>query len=232
MVTIPTDHRLYIMGDYHEQFVGLIQNLKAMQKPASLILLGDYDAYRAQDLVDLAGIAERLQVVMYLLRGNHDNPKCWQDRELSNTLETKWFHLLEDIDLLMWKGEKMITISGAVSVDRTCLRFEQGHCWPKEEGIPKDAASKVKELGGCDILLTHTGIIDGMTLNNPFIKSYASADECLIDDIKAERKLVKQIQAASGCSKHYFGHFHQTWKGEQLGIDVRCLDICELLQLD
>ena len=231
MHSIPSDHNLYLMGDYHQVFTQFIHNLDAVQKPASLIILGDYDAHQAQDLVDLAELAERHRVVMYLLRGNHDNPKYWQDREVASTLETEWFHLLEDVDCLQWREVKLISVSGAVSVDRSCLRFDQGNCWPATERIPKDAVARVKELGGCDVLLTHSGIIDGMTVKNDFIDSYASTDENLIEDIKAERKLVQKLQIASGCSKHYFGHFHQSWQGEQFGVEVRCLDICEISQL-
>ncbi len=228
MHKIPDSHNLYLMGDYHKNPVKLSGNLKAMSANASLIILGDYDAHRAQDLVDLASIAKKHQVVMYLMRGNHDNPQYWQDRSVAEVLETPWLKLLNDVDSLQYRELKLITVSGAVSVDRTCVRFDDGNCWPKEEGIPKDSINQVKELGECDILLTHTGNPDTHSTKNDFIDSYASTDETLIEDIKAERKLVQQLQIASGCSKHYFGHFHQNWTGEQFGVDVRCLDICEI----
>ena len=231
MHTIPATHSLYLMGDYHQNPVQLTENLKTMPANASVIILGDYDAHQAQDLVDLSELAEEYQVVMYLMRGNHDNPQYWQNREFSELLKTPWFHLLEDVDLIEYRDLKLMSVSGAVSVDRTCLRFDNGNCWPKEEGIPKDSIQKVKELGECDILLTHTGIIDGMTVKNDFVNSYASTDENLISDIKEERKLVQKLQISSGCSRHYFGHFHQRWSGEQFGVDVRCLDICEVIPL-
>ena len=75
MHTIPSTHNLYLMGDYHQNPVQLAENLEAMPPNASLIILGDYDAHSAQDLVDLSKIAEKHQVVMYLMRGNHDNPQ-------------------------------------------------------------------------------------------------------------------------------------------------------------
>lgn len=231
MHTIPDSHSLYLMGDYHQDLVGLIRNLEAMPKQASLVILGDYDAHTAQDIVDLARIAERHQVVMYLMRGNHDNPRYWQDRQLAGVLETDFLKLLNEIDLIIWRGTKIITVSGAVSVDRTCVRYDDGHCWPELEKIPTDAIQQVRRLGQADVLLTHTGVIDGMTLKNDFINSYASTDEALIEDIKKERKQVQLLQIASGCSKHFFGHFHQSWIGEQFEVNVRCLYICEMISL-
>ncbi len=231
MHTIPATHSLYLMGDYHQNPVQLTENLEAMPKQASLLILGDYDAHEAKDLVKLSAIAEEHELGMYLMRGNHDNPSYWQDRQLAEVLETDFLKLLKDVDLIQYRDLKLITVSGAVSVDRTCLRYDDGHCWPKEEGIPQDSIHQLKKLGTCDILLTHTGIIDGMTVKNDFIDSYASTDENLIEDIKEERKLVQKLQIVSGCKKHYFGHFHQSWTGEQFGVDVRCLDICEMTQL-
>jgi hypothetical protein len=166
------------------------------------------------------------------MRGNHDHPQYWQNRELAEVIETPNFKLLHDVDSLQWKELKLITVSGAVSVDRTCLRYDNGHCWPKTEGLPLDSIQQLKELGKCDILLTHTGIIDGMTVKNDFVDSFASTDDKLIEDIKAERALIQKIQIASGCSRHYFGHFHQKWQGEQFGVAVRCLDICETINLE
>ena len=231
MHTIPATHSLYLMGDYHQNPVQLTENLEAMPKQASLVILGDYDAHEAKYLVELSAIAEEHEVVMYLMRGNHDNPSYWQDRQLAEVLETDFLKLLKEVDQIEYRDLKLATVSGAVSVDRTCLRYDKGHCWPKEEMIPQDSIQQLKKLGSCDILLTHTGIIDGMSVKNDFIDSYASTDENLIEDIKEERKLVQKLQIASGCKKHYFGHFHQSWTGEQFGVDVRSLDICEMTQL-
>ncbi len=228
MHTIPSNHNLYLMGDYHQGFIELIYNLEAMPPNTSLIILGDYDAYEAKDLVDLATIAEKHQVVMYLMRGNHDNPKYWQDRKFSEQLKNAWFNLLEDIDLIVYRDLKLIAVSGAVSVDRTCLRFDNGHCWPKEEGIPKDSVQQIKKLGKCDILLTHTGIIDGITVKNHFIDTYASTDENLINDIQEERRVIEKLQITSGCTKHYFGHFHQSWSADKFGVKYKCLGTCEI----
>ena len=231
MLTVPNNHSLHLMGDYHQNLAQLTQNLKELPANSSLIILGDYDAHQAQDLVDLSKIAEEYQVVMYLMRGNHDCPQYWQDRDLAVLLETEWFNLLEDVDMIEHQGKKLISVSGAVSVDRSCVRFDEGHCWTELEGIAKDSVERVRALGNADILLTHTGIIDGYTVKNAFTESYASTDENLLEDIAAERKLIQQLQIASGCTQHYFGHFHQSWEGLQFGVKVRCLNICQMTQL-
>ena len=173
-----------------------------------------------------------LQTRIYTTRGNHDNPQYWQDRELAKTIETDHLKLLADVDYLQWGELNLLCVSGAVSVDRTGVRFDDGNCWPDTEGIPKDSVQQIEHRAPCDVLLTHSGIIDGMTVDNNFIHTYASNDKNLITDLKLERELIKTLQISSGCTRHYFGHFHQKWSGQQFGVEVRCLDICELTNLE
>ena len=231
MNIIPDHHPLYLIGDYHCNTERLIEKLELIKGPATLIMLGDYSTYDAQGISDLATLLSGYDVHSYLLRGNHDNPKYWQDRSLADILETPAFKLLEDVDSLQWRQLKITTVSGAISVDRSCIRTDNGKCWPAQEAIDTNVIAKVLELGHADILLSHTGIVEGVTAKNQFVESFASTDDTLIDDIKAERLLIQKIMIASNCQKHYFGHFHQSWQGEQFGVQTRCLDICELAQL-
>jgi hypothetical protein len=235
MHVIPSEHHLYLIGDYHSCHELLEERLANVERPASVVMLGDYGVVEAQDLVNLSTYATRYGVDFYLIRGNHDHPKYWQDRALSEVVEAARFKLLKDVDCLLWQGRRLLTVSGSVSVDRTCLRYDEGRCWPKTESIPVDAPQQVRELvreyGSFDILLSHTGIIDGMTIKNDFVDSYASTDENLYEDIKRERAMIEKLEVLSGCREHYYGHFHQSWRGESYGIQKRCLNICEMIEI-
>lgn len=238
MHIIPSSYKLFLMGDYHRHEETLNEKLKAIcadDVPSALVILGDYDVHSASDIDELRELLTVYPIDYYLLRGNHDNPVYWQDRGIAPLFENPYFHLLEDVDCLRWNNIKFLTVNGAISVDRTCVRHDMGNCWPKEEPVPTDAIKQIgaliKDHGTFDVLLSHTGIISGKTIKSEFTKSFASTDETLLGDLEEEKKLMQKIQIASGVKEHYFGHFHTSWTGEEYGIDCRCLDICELTQL-
>ena len=226
------------MGDFHRQTELLKEKLKeitATGAPSALIMLGDYDVHTAPEIDELKDLLTKYPIDYYLLRGNHDNPLYWQDRGISGIFENPYFHLLNEVDSIQWGGSRFLTVNGAVSVDRTCVRFDMGNCWPDTEPVPKDAVTQIHALmekrGEFDVLLSHTGIIPGKTIKSEFTKSFASTDETLLEDLEKERDLMQRIQIASGVERHYFGHFHQSWQGEEYDINCRCLDICEMTQL-
>ena len=239
MHTIPDTHQLYIMGDYHENSDLLTEILTSpamMSEPVSLIMLGDYDAHTAAQLSSFEDVLSRYDVHCYLMRGNHDNPNLWQDRGIADIFETSKFKLLEDVDVLKWRGKQMLAVGGAVSVDRTCIRYDEGLCWPETEGIASDVLYQVKKLmskgRGFDVLLTHTGLLKDVPVVNPFTESYASTDPNLLADLQKERDTITRIQMLSGIEEHYFGHFHRNRESLEYGISMHCLDICEVVQLE
>jgi len=226
------------MGDFHggrELLKENLQKITATGSPSALIMLGDYDVHTAPEMLELKDLLAEYSIDFYLLRGNHDNPMYWQDRDVSGVFEDEHFHLLHEVDGIQWGEVRFLTVNGAVSVDRTSLRFDRGHCWPETEPVPKDAVDQIRKLreqyGAFDVLLSHTGVISGKTIKSEFTKSFASTDETLFEDLEKERALMQRIQIASGVESHYFGHFHQRWQGDEHEIDCRCLDICELIQL-
>ena len=231
MQLIPNKKNLFIIGDYHQHEEQLITILERISKtPSALILLGDYDIHTQDDMNEFKAFLNKFQIDYYLLRGNHDYPKFWQDKKSKNQIQTTNFHLLNEIDSISWRDKKILTISGAVSVDRTGVRTECGYCWPDTEGIPPDAISRIPNEK-FDILLSHTGIIPEDSEKSEFVESYSSIDTALLDDLKTERNLIQKIQIISGVKEHYFGHFHKYWEGEDFGITGRCLDICELVEI-
>ena len=238
MYIIPSSHRVYLMGDFHRQTERLkekLQEITAAGGPSAIILLGDYDAHTASDIDQLKDLLTKHPIDYYLLRGNHDNPLYWQDRDISSLFEDSYFHFLHEVDCIQWGDVRFLTVNGAVSVDRSCVRFDRGHCWPDIEPVPKDTVDQIRKLigqhGEFDVLLSHTGIISGQTIKSEFTKSFASTDETSLEDLEKERALMQRIQIASGVERHYFGHFHQSWQGDEYDIDCRCLDICEMIRL-
>jgi len=226
------------MGDFHRQTKLLkerLQEITAAGAPSALFMIGDYDVHTAAEIGEFKDLLTAYPIDYYLLRGNHDHPVYWQDRSISSLFEDGYFHLLHEVDYIQWGDVRFLTVNGAVSVDRTCVRFDMGNCWPDTEAVPKDAVNEVRKLigerGKFDVLLSHTGIIPEKTIKSDFAKSFASTDETLIEDLEKERHLMQRIQIASGVKRHYFGHFHESWRGEDYDINCRCLDICEMIRL-
>jgi len=233
MHLIPDKKNLFIVGDYHRQEGQLLSILERLSKtPSALILLGDYDIHTNEDMDEFKALLNIYPIDYYLLRGNHDNPKFWQDKKSVNRIQTDNFHLLDEIDSISWSDKKILTVNGAVSVDRKGTRVECGYCWPELEPVPSGVISLIKGMKEkFDILLSHTGTIPENSETAEFVESYSSLDTELLDDLKKERNLIQKIQIVSGIKEHYFGHFHKSWMGEDFGIEARCLDVCEILQL-
>lgn len=238
MHTIPESHKLYVIGDYHGGIELLTKHLKALSsvaEPSSVIFLGDYDVHTGTQLCNFEDQLREYDIDFYLLRGNHDLPTLWQDRDITALLETPRFKLLKDIDVISWRDQRVLTVSGAVSADRTCLRFDEGNCWPKSEGINPEARTIIKRMvlvdGPFDTLLSHTGPLTDVPITNPFTESFASTDTDLLADLQKERDTISQIQMISGIRDHYFGHFHRNWESHEYGISMRCLDLCEFVEL-
>lgn len=60
---------------------------------------------------------------------------------------------------------------------------------------------------------------------------FAQTDENLHDYIEKEREIITRILIVSGVLKSYFGHVHKKWTGVALGVNLRSLDICEMVEL-
>jgi len=238
MHPIPSSHPLYIIGDYHQASAKLLTALKKIPTPASLIMLGDYPSTGRGELSDLRSLLSQFDLTTYLLRGNHDNPLYWQDRELAAVFETDRFKLLHEVDVIRWRDQHILTINGAVSVDRMGLRTSHDHCWPDTEGVPGDALAQIATLiknellpEGFDHLLAHTGLPEEPSTPSHFLQQYLNTDPKLQSDLDAERRLMKQILIASKAKTFHFGHFHISATFDDYGVDCQCLGICEMVEL-
>ena len=66
--------------------------------------------------------------------------------EVGNQLEDLIFQGGVDQQFIQWRGKQILIVGGATSVDRTCVRFDEGHCWPEIESIAADVLTQVKKL--------------------------------------------------------------------------------------
>ncbi|CAG7581677.1 MAG: putative hydrolase [uncultured marine phage] len=193
------DCHIFHVGDYEVGFVG---------ENAQIRILMEFNKW----------LAER-NIVIYNIRGNHDDPKYFQGDHIYSNLQ-----FLPDYTIIEVEDKKVLCIGGATSPDRRQAKIESDineklgqprRYWDDEPFVLReDLLEKVK---GINMLVTHTAptyctpILSG---NYPkFMRDFAKHDKTLLDDIKKERedmdKLLKILGKNNTIKHHIYGHFHR-----------------------
>ena len=171
----------------------------------------------------LNDICVKKNIVLYLVRGNHDNPLCWTWPNRSNVI----FVQTGDVGYFP-NGKKTLFIGGGISVDRTIRR--QGYNYWFDE-----ITEKLEHVTKTDFVFTHDAPEEfnhpTRTLPNGW-GWYVDRDVMLMEDSRKQRANVTKICHESGAKFIISGHFHNSFK-ETLGeVKYQCLNINELFSFD
>ena len=198
-----------------------------------MIQLGDFGAGFSPDFLDdMEYLNEHLfeyNVTLYVIRGNHDNPKFFNGKYNWSNLK-----LLKDYTVLDLEGKKILLIGGATSIDRN-HRTENISWWSDE--IFRLDIKKIKKLKDIDIVVTHTtpNFANPISLNS-LVLLFAQDDSNLISDLTFERSELKRlydILSENNEIKHWFyGHFHNTNTEEYNNTTFNLLGIDEFYDLN
>lgn len=148
---------------------------------------------------------------LYVIRGNHDNPKYFDGTyNLSNLF------LLKDYSEVEINYLNILCIGGAISVDRIERKGywneKKTHDYWKDESIVFDEEI-LKEFRYIDIVVTHSAPNFCYPLSIGGIEKWISKDEELNDDVLVERNnLTMMYEILSKNNKlqnWYYGHFHK-----------------------
>ena len=226
---------MVILGDIHGNF-NLIVNFcrkNESKQPINLIQLGDFGAGFSPDFLDdMEYLNEHLfeyNVTLYVIRGNHDDPKFFDGKHNWSNLK-----LLKDYTVLDLEGKKILLIGGATSIDRN-HRTENISWWSDE--IFRLDIKKIKKLKDIDIVVTHTtpNFANPISLNS-LVLLFAQDDSNLISDLTFERSELKRlydILSENNEIKHWFyGHFHNTNTEEYNNTTFNLLGIDEFYDLN
>jgi UDP-2,3-diacylglucosamine pyrophosphatase LpxH len=165
-------------------------------------------------------------VTLYVLRGNHDNPKYYNNKQLnlSNII------LLEDYSILCINEHKVLTIGGAVSIDQI-HRIPGKSWWVGEKVVYSDI---VKELTGITIVASHTipgEVPPPLDMKVPILEHYGLLQPWLEYELRDERELMTKIYAElqenNNIEKWYYGHYHRSFLSEINGTTFYGLNINE-----
>lgn len=175
-----------------------------------------------------------------MVRGNHDDSAYFAEEKMTH----ERFRTMPDYSVVSACGHQILCVGGAISIDRSFRLAEmrrhpdKQYYWPNEP--TRYDAMLVEELAATgvkiDTVVTHTApsFCELQTKNG--LTSWAANDPDLLQDCDNEREqmdlLLKHLLRDQHPVSHWFyGHFHQSWHGEKLGILFKMLDIMELHEL-
>lgn len=228
---------IYFLGDIHGAWSELCGRIAYFGLTDCIIIcVGDFgigfrDANHSYELDmqamnDLNTLCKDRDIEFYSIRGNHDDPRYFNDPEYQVVLSN--VQLLEDYATLNINGLKFLFVGGAHSIDKHERITEDDmygivSYWP-DEPLVFDT-SKMCE---CDVLVTHTA----PTWNGPFNKScfdMTTPEGVALHTACCEERLaVDRLIRATMPRLHYCGHFHTHSYAKVDGAASRILDINEI----
>lgn len=214
---------MHFLGDIHGDFY-VIQNFCRkfgnQSETVNLIQVGDFGA----GFESIEGFMSKMDylnqilithnVVVYAIRGNHDDPQYFDGQH------NFWTNLkfIKDYDILNIENKNILFMGGAISIDR--LDRVENKSWWRDEifVLREDLLNKMTDI---DIVVTHTAPpFAAPNKINDLVLSYAMGDTNLIGDLAYERNLLNQaweiLIKNNTIEKWYYGHFHFD-KVEMLG---------------
>ncbi len=226
--------RLYFLGDLHADFVWLsfaiVQN---KIKDSTIIQVGDFGIgflkKEDEQLASLNNVCVRNNVMMFVIRGNHDNPSAFNSENRFSNLK-----FLKDYTLLEIYRLNILFVGGSISNDRL-HRAENSSYWKNEifffdEGI----LSKVlKPITTLDIVVTHSAPLGVYPFDlDPIVFGFLRIDEDLKWDILTDRTdharlMLYLIELGLRPSFWYYGHFHKSHSQMYNDISFKLLNINE-----
>lgn len=240
---------ILILGDIHGNF-NYLKTLLNSKKVSDcyIIQVGDFGVgftSEANEKYILEGLNDFLStrnIIMYAIRGNHDDPNYFDGRFKYTNLE-----LIPDYTILELEGNRILCIGGAVSVDRT-IRIKEDMInarygsskrsyWYDETIVFNEEA--IRNANNINILVTHTAP-DFCEPDNKFgygnlVEEFAREDIKLKDDLKTERDLMTiifdMISDNNKIDSHFYGHFHRSHEQKIVNCKHRLLDINELYEI-
>lgn len=211
------DYMLFC-GDIHTQIDIIPNYLKNMDlSNCAVFQVGDFGIGFENELKEnkrMLYLNERLEKInsdLYVIRGNHDNPKYFD-----GTYNKPNIFLLDDYSVVDINGWNILAIGGAISIDRT----ERSGYWDKKkihnywenEGLIFDE-TKLNDLRDIDIVITHSAPDFCYPLSKAGLSKWLLQDKELSTDITIERhQLSMMYEILSKNNKlinWYYGHFHQ-----------------------
>ena len=238
-----------VIGDIHEKFDVIRDKVKYYELENMILFqVGDFGVgfnynnprepiKEKRKLLMLNEFLEKRNIVLHVIRGNHDNPMFFDGKHnFTNII------FMQDYDLVDIGEIRVLGVGGATCVDRKPNHLvvdyrgkgwkgrREGIDWWADEKIVYDE-EKVKNIFGVNVVLTHTApdfvypeIFHGRT-----IKKWIECDPELENELIEERldvtKLYKELNKYNPIENWFYGHFHRTQKEKKDNTTFTLLDV-------
>lgn len=203
---------MFFIGDVHADVNELMNKIiRYKVENSTLIQVGDFGAgfknTEVYSLFKLKSLLTETKNVLYIMRGNHDNPSSFWTTQPLFSGDNLFF--VPDYTELNVENKKLLLIGGGTSIDR--IARTEGSTYWSDEGILFD---KSKINNPYDILVTHVplkGIFEherGTSLVDYYIKK----DNTLKDILKEEEEILELINNNVDYNVWVSGHYHSYGK--------------------
>jgi predicted phosphodiesterase len=227
---------MIFIGDIHGNFKKFYNSLAELNYQNQMLLqVGDFGVgfrpieheYIHLDLINQLLLNNNN--LLYVIRGNHDNPDYFENPpfDFSN------IKFLKDFSLITIEGKNILTLGGAISIDRTSRK--EGISYWKGEEIPiiiPDIKDIVDQNVKIDIVCTHNcPSFVWPTEYNQVVEHFISIDKTLDYELKSERKRLdlfySKICEYNGYSPKLwvYGHMHKTISSKYEDCYFQCCGI-------
>jgi len=214
---------LYAIGDTHGENLAIAPTLLGSDTKLKKCVLhcgdfgigfstftGDRELMRKLDTR-----MRRYNIMLYAIRGNHDNPVYFNDPhyrlQLTNVVLVPDHSTLE---LIIGGNKKLVYLNGgAISVDRALRTPSKSYWW--NEGMNALSTTQLDEIPvGLDIVITHTRPSGVFPINKNNIKSWLDRDMTLNKDLNNELNIItdlfQELNWKNEKYQHFYGHFHMS----------------------
>lgn len=198
---------MYFLGDVHGKWNELIDSFSKYDiRDVNIIQVGDFGIGFNKDndiqvLNELGNILRERGINMYVIRGNHDDPKYFNIFTSYGNL-----HLVPDYTYLKIEDMIILLIGGGVSIDRVS-RIPNISWWDTE--IIKDLPIKNKEV---DIVVTHVPIKSFFQQQlTQDLTYWYNKDNILKHSLDNENKLLLKLESVLNYKYWVSGHYHRNF---------------------
>lgn len=241
-----------VSGDIHGDFNALVDKCSGQYAMTDtlIIVAGDCGfGFQKPDYYEglymrVSGKLSKSNNWIVFVRGNHDNPAYFDGKQVNY----KRWKAVPDYSIVRACGHTILCVGGATSVDRSWRWYENyidyglGKLnpyvyWPDERPVYDEAKlDAINEECAIDVVVTHTAPSFCEKRSRQDIQSWLIKDEDLLDNIKAERRVMDNIHAYLYAHSHpldywFYGHFHESWHSEIEGVKYNMLDCMELREI-
>lgn len=193
------EKKIYFLGDLHGKWDILMSKIVHLDiTDIDIVQVGDFGVgfdknEDVHNLIKLGKFLQERNINMYVIRGNHDDPKYFDDE-----LSIANLHLVPDYTILELNGKKLLLVGGGVSIDRE-HRTQDINWWSKEQMYFNENIEKQE----VDIIVTHVPSRKYMVGHiNPKFGHFIQID------IDKEQEILDKIEERVDYKYWVSGHFH------------------------